>query len=107
MAKIVLNKFKLISLIGTRLKYSLKYRQISDILSLFVEEFATELQNKRRLRIGNFCIFYLKKSKPRKFYNLNLQRFAISKGKWIMKMKLTPDLRKKLIKHLDLMKTFL
>ncbi len=80
---------------------------IANIISIFIDEFMIELQQKKQINIANFCSFKLEKSKPRKFYNVKKRRFAISSGTNLIKIKLSRSLRNRIIKNIDIIKTFL
>jgi len=104
---ITLNKRKLTFLVTKRLKHNIHHIHIANVISIFVDEFLLNLQQKENINIPNFCHFKLEMSKPRKFHNLQKQRFAISEGKILLKIKLSKSLRNKIIQNMDLIKTFL
>jgi nucleoid DNA-binding protein len=102
-----INKRKLGSLVAKRLGYSIHHTHISNVISLFIDSFMDELQDKQRIDIGNFGSFRLEKTKPRKFHNIQKRRFAVSAGRPRLKIKLSRSLRAKIIRNLDLVKTFI
>lgn len=102
-----INKLKLINLVSKRLNYQIHKSHISNIVSLFVDEFFLELKTNRKIEIINFCSFSLHKSKPRKYHDFFKSRMAVSKGKTYLRIILTPELRNEIVNNLDLIKTFL
>lgn len=102
----LVNKLRLTRSVGKKLHYNINSLHIANVISLFVNEFANELQNKEQINIPNFGVFRIEKSKPRKFFHIGEKRFAFSKGNYLLKIKLSQSLRNKIIANLDLIKTF-
>jgi len=102
-----INKQRLIKLVSKKINHQIHHTHINDIVSLFIDEFISTLNHKKQLNIHNFCSFRVEKNKPRKFYDIHKRRFAISNSKYLLKIKLHRALRNKIIKNLDLIKTFL
>ena len=103
----VLNKKILSSLVAKKINYTIHYTHITNVISMFIDEFMMHLQQKEQINISNFCSFKLEKSKPRKFHNVRKRRFAVSAGTVLIKIKLSRALRNKIIQNMDLIKTFL
>lgn len=102
-----LNKRALTSLISKRIKHSIHCAHIENVMSLFMDEFIAALEKGQVLNMPNFCAFKLEKSKPRKFYNVQERRFAVSSGKYLIKIKISKPLRDKIVENIDVVKTFL
>jgi nucleoid DNA-binding protein len=102
-----LNKRKLSFLVGKKLQYNIHQAHIANVISMFIDEFMSILEQKGQINIINFCNFKLEKSKPRKFHNIHKGRFAVSSGRSLIRIKLSRSLRNQIIQNLDLMKTFL
>ena len=102
-----LNKRKLSFIVAKKFNQTIHYTHVANIISMFIDEFMIELQQKEQINISNFCNFRLEKSKPRKFHNVYKQRFAVSSGKPLLKIKLSKSLRNRIIQNMDLIKTFL
>lgn len=103
----LITKQGLVTLIGQRLKNPPHRTQIRDVLGLFFDEFVNELNEKKKINISGFCTFYISKNKSRKYYDLYKQRFAISTPRPLLKIKLDKKLYIKIIKNIDLIKTFM
>ena len=103
----ILNKNKLTLLVAQKLQHSIHQKHIANVISMFIDEFMIELQQKEEINISNFCNFKLERSSPRKFHNVQKRRFAISSGKPLLKIKLSRSLRNRIIQNMDLIKTFL
>lgn len=101
-----LNKHQIVKKVCCRLDHQIHHLHVANIISLFIDEFATELKHNKKLKIKNFYSVRLEHSKPRKFYNFTKQRIAISQGKWKIKIKLMPKLRRKIANNLDIVKLF-
>lgn len=93
-------------LVAKKMNYKIHYKHISNVISIFIDEFILQLQRKQ-INIPNFCLFKIEKTKPRKHYNIQKQRFSISTGKFLIKIKVAKSLRREIIQHIDLIKTFL
>lgn len=102
-----LNKRKLTFLVAKKLNHTIHHIHVANIISMFVDEFVSELEQKEKINIPNFCSFKLEQSKPRKFHNVQKRRFAISTGKSIIKIKLSRSLRNRIVQNMDVIKTFL
>lgn len=103
----VINKVKLGRLIGKKLDHNIHKQNIMDVISLFVDEFAKELEIKKRINIPNFCVFLLEKNKPRKYHDIQKRQILMSDGKPMVKIKLSQAFRDRIIQELDIFKTFL
>jgi nucleoid DNA-binding protein len=103
----ILNKRKLSFIIAKKLNHTIHHIHIANIISLFVDEFMNQLEQKEKINVPNFCTFKLETNKPRRFYNIKKRRFAVSTGTLRMKVKLSRSLRNRIIQNMDLMKTFL
>lgn len=102
-----INKHKLIGLVAKKINHEIHYKHVANVISLFTDEFMFELRAKKAIHIPNFCSFRLEQSKPRKYHNINKRRFSISTGKTLIKIKLSPSLRNKIVENLDILKTFI
>ena len=100
-------KKQLISEVHKNLKDHFQLSEVSDVVSLFLEEFISELQSNKPVIIRNFARFSLEKTNPRKFYDVSRGRMSTSAGNKIIKAKLSKNLKKVIVKHLDIKKTFL
>ena len=101
------SKRKLSFLVAKKLNHNIHHIHVSNVISLFIDGFMDELQKRQRIDIPNFASFRLEKSKPRKFHNIQKRRFSISAGKPRLKIKLARTLRSRIIRNLDLVKTFI
>lgn len=102
-----LNKPKICHIINRKTRLKLGHDRISDILSIFFEEFFKELEDGKELRIPNFCSFRVEKTKPKRYHDIRTGTCAISKSRPQFKIRLMPKLKKKIAKELDLLKTFI
>lgn len=102
-----LTKRKLAFGVGRKLKYSIHNIHILNVVSLFIDQFMTEFLEKKEINIPNFCLFKIEKNKPRKYHNIQKNRFAVAPGHPQLKIKLDPAIRNEIIKHIDVIKTFM
>jgi nucleoid DNA-binding protein len=103
----MMSKRKLAFIVAKRLNHNIHHIHILNVISMFVDGFMDELQKKERIDIANFGSFRLECTKPRKFHNVQKRRLAVSAGKPQLKIKLSRSLRNKIIRNLDLVKTFI
>jgi nucleoid DNA-binding protein len=101
-----LNKRKLVDMIARNLNHTIHRAHISNVISMFADDFLTELQQKQKIKIGNFCVFWQETSKPRKYHHLWERRVMLADGKTHLKIKLMQSLRDRIVGELDLIKTF-
>lgn len=104
---VTLSKRKLVFLVAKKLDHTIHHIHVSNVISLFIDGFMDDLQKKERIDIGNFGSFRIERTKPRKFHNVHKRRFAVSTGNPRLKIKLSRSLRSKIIRNLDIVKTFI
>jgi len=102
-----INQAKLCQKVAVKLNYSINFRHIYDVVSLFTDEFMIELRAKSRIDIPNFCSFRIESTKPRKFHHIQKRTLEISRGRRLLNVKLSYKLRDLIIQNLDLKKTFM
>jgi nucleoid DNA-binding protein len=76
------------------------------IINILFDEMISDLKDGKEIDVFNFGTLYLKNTKPRLYYDIRFQRLMMSTGRKILKFVLSPKLRKKIIKNLDVDKTF-
>ena len=82
-------------------------KHILNVVALFTEEFIKELEIKKKINIPNFCMFVVEKNKPRKYHDIQKRQILMSDGKPMIKIKLSKSFRDRIIKELDIFKSFL
>ncbi len=65
-----------------------------------------DLKNEKKIKIFNFGILSLEKTKPRKYHDVRYNKIMLSLGARILKFSLAPQIKKKLFGSLDIDKTF-
>lgn len=100
------NKRQLAQLVAERLKHHYKIEYVMNVISLFLDQFSVELQTLKPINIPCFGYFRIEKSKPRKFFHIGEQRFSVSRGNYLLKITIDPLLKRKIIRNIDLLKTF-
>lgn len=102
-----ITKRDMIDLIHKKLALKFSKSHIGNVVSFFIDQFMIELQEKRIINMANFCSFRIERTKPRKYHDYIKNRFSISKGRPQLKIKISYSLSKKIINHIDIVKTFL
>lgn len=106
MKQATLNRTRLVKNIRKRMRNSIRCSVINDIISLFIEEFNSELINKKEVDIPGFGVFSLEYSKPRKYHDFQQKKMFISKSNPLLKFRMTQKLKNKILENLDILKTF-
>lgn len=102
-----LNKVKITRAVAKRINNRATHLHITNIISLLIEEFNKALANGEVIKIKNFATFFVKHSKPRKYHDIQNKKMFISSSNPLLKIKLDAKLRDRIIKNIDILKTFM
>lgn len=100
------NKRILWRYVNRKLKHLTHHYHVFSVLTILFDEIIRDLKSGKSIRIFNFGTLSLKQMKPRKYFDVRFQKVMQAEGKKILRFKLAPALRKKLVSYLDLDKTF-
>ncbi len=100
-----IDKRKLWQYVNLRVKRFIHHYHVLSVISILFDEMIKDLKSGKDIKIFNFGTFSLKKMPPRKYFDVRHQKVMYSDGNKILRFTLTPAIRKKIIKHLDLDKT--
>lgn len=76
------------------------------VISILFEEIVKQIKLGKPITIVNFGVLSLKETKPRKHYNVTTRSTTFSPAHKILHFVLDKKIKKLLIQHLDLNKTF-
>jgi nucleoid DNA-binding protein len=99
---IIYNRIKQSTLIDKKIDKN----HIVSIVSILFEEMLLDLSSGKKFNIGNFGKFFIKKMKPRKFFNVTQMKVTESVGNKILKFKFSQQNRRKILDSIDVEKTF-
>lgn len=89
-----------------KINKSIHHAHVMSVINILLDEVIKDLVDKKQIKIGNFGSFVMKRLSPRKHFNIFTKQYEMSKGNNIMRFELNKKLKKFLIKHLDVAKTF-
>ena len=92
--------------VNVKIKRIVHHYHVFSIISILFEEILKDLVSGKNIEIFNFGIFSLKENKPRLHYDISKKTFVVSKGRKVMRLALSPKVKKIICKHVDLDKTF-
>lgn len=93
-------------LINKKIKRLIHNYHVFSIISILFEEIIKDLIDGKSIKIHNFGILELVKTKPKKYHDVRFKKIMQSNGNMIMKFNLTRKIKKKLCAHIDINKTF-
>ncbi len=100
-----IDKRLFVSKVSKKINRNIGIVHINSVINLLCESLLETLEQSGEFSIHNFGTFTLKKTKPRKYFNVLKQEFEISEGNTLMKFKLSRKLKKKIAANVDLYKT--
>ncbi len=92
--------------VNVKIKRIVHHYHVFSIITILFEEIIKDLVSGKSIEIFNLGVFSLKKNKPRLHYDISKKTFAVSDGRKVMRLSLSPKLKKIICKHVDLDKTF-
>jgi nucleoid DNA-binding protein len=92
--------------VNVKINRSIQSSHVIGVINILFDEIISDLKSGKEIKIFNFGTLWLKPTKPRLYYDIRFQRLMMSAGNKILKLVLSPKLRKKIIKNLDVDKTF-
>lgn len=105
-ATISISKRILWRYVNKKLKNTIHNFHVFGVITILFDELIKELKANEKIKIFNFGTLSLKKTLPRKYYDITRKEIRISPGYKIMKFVLAPQIRKKICQQLDIDKTF-
>ena len=79
---------------------------VMSVINILFDEMIKDLKAGKLIKIFNLGSLYLKNTKPRLYFDIRYQTLMMSAGNKILKFVLSPKFRKKIIKKIDIDKTF-
>jgi nucleoid DNA-binding protein len=101
-----INKRSLWRYVNKKIKRIIHHYHVLSIITILFDEILKDLISGKDIKIFNFGNLSLKKMKPRKYHDINQKRTLLSKEHRILRFTLSPIIRKKLCKNIDINKTF-
>lgn len=92
--------------INQKLKHTIHNYHVFGVITILFDELIKELKTNGQVKIYNFGTLSLKKTNPRKYFDITRKEIRTSPGYKIMRFSLSPQIRKKICQYLDLDKTF-
>lgn len=92
--------------VNKKIKRSIHYYHVFSVISILFEEIVKDLQDEKEIKIFNFGTIILKKTKPKKYYDVRFQKIMQAGAHKLMKFKLDKKIRNKLCNYLDIDATF-
>lgn len=75
---------------------------VLSVITILFEEMIADLKAGKTIKIHNLGSLSLNQMKPRKYFDVRLQRVVLSEGKKVLRMKLARIIRNKLIERVNL-----
>lgn len=91
--------------VNKKINRLIHHYHVLSVIEILFDEIMKDLKQGKSVKVFNFGTLSLKKTKPRKYYNVVHKQVMESKGYKILKFILAPKFRKKLCQHLDIDKT--
>jgi nucleoid DNA-binding protein len=91
--------------VNRKIRRAVHYYHVLSIISILFDEMIKDLRQGKDIKIHNLGTLQLKQMKPRQYFDVRYRKMMSADGNKVLRMTLTPRLRKKLIQHLDLDKT--
>jgi len=92
--------------VNRKIKRIIHHFHVFAIITILFDEIIQDLKNGKSIKIFNFGTLSLKQMKPRKYFDVRHQQVMESQGNRILRFSLATSVRKKLVNHLDIDKTF-
>jgi len=92
--------------VNKKINRSVQSFHVMSVINILFYEIISDLKSGKTIKIFNLGTLYLKNTRPRSYYDIRFQRIMVSAGSKILKFVLSPKLRKKIVKNLDVDKTF-
>jgi nucleoid DNA-binding protein len=92
--------------VNKKLNHIIHHAHVFSVITILFEEMVQDLKDGKEIKIHNFGTFALQSTKPRRHFNVLLQKIVQSKSHRILRFKLVPRIQKKLRSFLDIDKSF-
>lgn len=99
---IEINKRLFWKYLNSRLSKKIHSYHVFAILSILLEELASDLKSNKIIKIFNFATISLEKTNPKKYYDVRFQKIMYSQGSKILKITLNKKVKKKLLEYFDI-----
>lgn len=100
-----INQSDLINWTKLKIKF-IKFSHIQSVISLMLDEISKDLEKNKTLKIYNLGEIFYSPPVPKKIFNVVSQQVKFTPGRPKFKFKIYKKIRRKLLKMLDLDKTF-
>lgn len=92
--------------VNKRMKRAFHHYHVFGIINILFNEMIIDLKNDKPIKIFNFGDLQLKKTKPRRYFDVNKQKVEISKSNNVLKFNFSSKIKKHMYKYIDLNRTF-
>ena len=106
MDNVSISKRSLWRYINRKIRRVIHHYHVFGVITILFDEILKDLKSGKEIKIFNFGTLVLKKTKPRRHYDLIHKQVVLSKSYKILRFSLAPQIRKKICDNLDLDKTF-
>lgn len=91
--------------VNKKIKRAIHHLHVMSVIAILFDEMLVDLLDGKTIKIHNFGKLSLKQLNPRKYFDVRFQKVMQADGHKILRFRLAPVIRKKLVQHLDLDKT--
>ena len=92
--------------VNKKINRSIHYYHVFSIISILFEEMVNELIKNKEIKIFNFGTFTLKKTNPKKYYDVRYQKVMQAPSYQLLKFNISKKIRNKICNNLDIARTF-
>lgn len=101
-----IDKKKLWKYVNLKLNRSIHHLHVFAVIDILFEEIQNDLKNEKEIIIDNFGILFLKKLKPRRFFDITKRMVVDSPNSYnIIRFNLLNSFKKRITKLLDIEKS--
>jgi len=101
-----IGKKKLWQYVNVKIGRKIHHAHVFSVIMILFDEIIKDLMRDKEIRIFNFGTLALKKTNPRMYHNVVQRQVVLSDSHKILKLSLSPKIRKKLCSLIDIDKTF-
>ena len=87
--------------VNRKIQRVIYHYHVLSIITILFDEMLADLKKGKTIKITNFGSLSLKKMPPRKYHNVRYKRVMSSNGQNLLRLTLSPSLRKELCSHLN------
>ena len=92
--------------VNEKINRSIHHYHVFSVISILFEELVSDLLNNKEIKIFNFGKLKLSPPRMKKYFNVVSRSMKESPGNRLLKFSLSPKLKKRLVRSLDVDRTF-